>query len=430
MQNYIRQFEDFSRAVPAVAWVRENREKALREFQSLGFPTRKNEDWRYTSVSSLADGKFSLPDMAQDTSSDTARRVPALQKISRLSGESLRVVLVNGIFSKDISDDLSLVAGLEILNLNDGLDESEELKKTLSVASQGVFEKLNRAFWGHGIFIKVKEKTILTKSIHVVFGTTPTEDSLFMNPCLVMSVGREAQAHLVESYESDRGGSHFINAVTHIALASGSHLQHERLQRDGKKTAHVATTHVMQEVQSHYDSFVLSVGARLHRHDLRVDLLAKDAEVELNGLYFVSGNQHVDHHTCVDHRVAYTTSRQVYKGILVGESRAVFAGKVIVAQDASGVDAAQLNKNLLLSAKAEVDTKPQLEIHNGDVKCSHGATVGQINPEEVFYFLSRGINLETAQEILTRGFAADVLTKVKNESVRNYLKDILREFYV
>lgn len=421
MQNYSEKFEDFSQVVPAVAWVREDREKAWREFQSLGFPTRKNEDWRYTSVSSLADGKFSLA---------LEGGLSSPQQISRLPGESLRVVVVNGIFSKTLSDDLSSVAGLEIFNLNDCLGKSEELKKILNGGTPGIFEKLNRAFWGHGVFIQVKEKTILTKSIHVVFVTTPAEDSLFMNPCLVMTVGRGAQAHLVESYESDVDGGHFINAVTHIAVAADAHLQHERIQCDGKNTAHIATTQVTQEGGGHYESFVLSVGARLHRHDLRVDLLEKDAETVLNGLYLVSGNQHVDHHTCVDHRVANTKSRQVYKGILSGESRAVFAGKVIVAQDAVGVDAAQLNKNLLLSPKAEVDTKPQLEIHNGDVKCSHGATVGQINPEEVFYFLSRGITLEAAQEILIRGFAADVLEKVKNELVRNHLRNILREFYV
>lgn len=421
MQNYSEKFADFSQAVPAVAWVREDRERAWREFQSLGFPTRKNEDWRYTAVSSLADRKFSL---ALDGATSS------LKQISRLPGESWRVVVVNGIFSKTLSDDLTLVAGLEILNLNECLGESEELKKILNVDTPGIFEKLNRAFWGHGVFIQVKEKTILTKSIHVVFVTTPTEGSLFMNPCLVMTVGRGAQAHLVESYESDVDGGHFINAVTHMAVAADAHLQHERIQRDGKNTAHIATTHVTQEGRSCYGSFVLSVGARLHRHDLRVNLLEKDAETSLNGLYLVSGNQHVDHHTLVDHRVAHTTSRQVYKGILSGESRAVFAGKVIVAQDASGVDATQLNKNLLLSTKAEVDTKPQLEIHTGDVKCSHGATVGQINPEEVFYFLSRGIALEMAQEILIRGFATDVLEKVKDESVRSHLGDILREFYV
>lgn len=416
MQNYSEQFKDFSQAVPAVAWVRENREKAWREFQSLGFPTRKNEDWRYTSVSSLADGKFSL---ALEGATPLPKQIPCLP------GESLRVVVVNGIFSKTLSDDLSAMEGLEIFNLNESLSKSEELKKNLNIGTLGIFEKLNRAFWGHGVFIQVKEKTILTKSIHVVFVTTPTKDSLFMNPCLVMTVGREAQAHLVESYESDVDGSHFINAVTHITVAAGSHLQHERIQHDGKNTAHMATTHVTQENQSHYESFVLSVGARLHRHDLRVDLSAKDAETSLNGLYVVSGNQHVDHHTCIDHRVAHTTSRQLYKGILAGESRAVFSGKVIVAKDAPGVDAAQLNKNLLLSTKAEVDTKPQLEIHTGDVKCSHGATVGQINPEEVFYFLSRGITLEMAKEILIGGFAADVLAKVKNELVRNHLKEIL-----
>ena len=419
MQNYVTQSEVFSRSVLVPTWVQDKREKALRAFQALGFPKRQDKEWRYTSVTKLANEDFSLA---------SSESTLAAHQISRVSEKSTRIVLVNGIFSQSLSDDLSSLSGVDVLTLRDALEKNgDELKSLLDFSDAGFFTNLNQAFLGHGVFIKVKDDVVVKNPLQITFvTTTPEHKKILVNPCLVMSVGKNSQASLVESYEFVAAESYFVNPVTRISLSSGASLKHYRLQCDEEKSTHIATTRVTQERDSSYQSFILSLGAKLHRHNVHVDLLESGSHASLSGLYTVKDQQHVDHHTCLDHHVSHTTSRQVYKGILDDQSRAVFQGKVVIARDARDVDAAQLNKNLLLSRQAEVDTKPQLEIHSGDVKCSHGATIGQINPDELFYFLSRGISEEEARKILVQGFAADVLSKIDDDEIKKYFIKVWR----
>jgi Fe-S cluster assembly protein SufD len=232
-------------------------------------------------------------------------------------------------------------------------------------------------------------------------------------------------ATVIESYVSLADGTCFTNAVTEVVLSEGAVLDHYRLQEESERSFHIGTTEVRQGRDSRYSSCAVSIGAALARHNLNVRLEDEHTESALDGLYVVTGRQHTDSHTSINHAKPRCTSRQLYKGILDGESRAVFNGKVFVREGALLTDARQLNKNLLLSSEATVDTKPQLEIFADDVKCAHGATVGQLEEEELFYLMSRGLQPARARALLTYGFAEDVISKIRIPSVRKQLDELV-----
>jgi Fe-S cluster assembly protein SufD len=237
--------------------------------------------------------------------------------------------------------------------------------------------------------------------------------------------GEASIATVIESYVSLGEDTYFTNAVTEVFTAPGARLDHYRLQEESEQAFHIATTQVNQQRGSNYTSYAISLGGEIARHNLNVALTDEAIETTIDGLYVVTGNQHTDNHTVIDHQKPHCASHQLYKGILDGRGRAVFNGKVFVREGALLTDARQLNKNLLLSAEAHVDTKPELEIFADDVKCSHGATVGQLEDEELFYLASRGIGQEKARALLTYGFAEDVISKIKLKSIREQLDRIV-----
>ena len=243
---------------------------------------------------------------------------------------------------------------------------------------------------------------------------------LFRGDVLIVA-GEGSIATVTESYFSISEDVYFTNAVTEVFVGGGATLDHYRLQEESERAFHIATTQVHQERGSHYTSYAMSLGAEIARHDLNVALAGEHIETTIDGLYVVTGRQHTDNHTVIDHQQPHCTSHQLYKGILDDRSRAVFNGKVFVREGAMLTDAHQLNKNLLLSSEATANTKPQLEIFADDVKCSHGATVGQLENEELFYLATRGISTEKARALLTYGFAEDVISKIKLKSVREQL---------
>jgi Fe-S cluster assembly protein SufD len=245
------------------------------------------------------------------------------------------------------------------------------------------------------------------------------------HPRVLIVAGDGAIATVIESYVSLGEDVYFTNAVTEVVAKEGSVVNHYRLQEESERAFHVATTQVYQERGSNYSSYAISLGAQIARHDLNVALTDEHIETTIDGLYIVTGRQHTDSHTTIDHQRPHSTSHQLYKGILDGRSRAVFNGKVFVREGALLTDARQLNKNLLLSPDATVNTKPQLEIFADDVKCSHGATVGQLEDEELFYLASRGLAPERARALLTYGFAEDVISRIKLQSAREQLDRIV-----
>jgi Fe-S cluster assembly protein SufD len=260
--------------------------------------------------------------------------------------------------------------------------------------------------------------------IHLLFISTAMEPTV-SHPRALIVAGEGAIATVIESYVSLDEDIYFTNAVTEVVAKEGAVINHYRLQEESERAFHVATTQVHQERASNYTSYAISLGGEIARHDLNVALTDENIEATIDGLYVVTGRQHTDSHTTIDHQKPHSTSHQLYKGILDARARAVFNGKVFVREGALLTDARQLNKNLLLSSDAHVDTKPQLEIFADDVKCAHGATVGQLEDEELFYLASRGIPTERARALLTYGFAEDVISRIKLKSAREHLDRIV-----
>ena len=249
-------------------------------------------------------------------------------------------------------------------------------------------------------------------------------------PRLLVVAEENSSAMVIESYSSAGDGKYFTNAIAEIVLKDGAQLEHYRLQRENKDVFHVSTTSAELGRSSRYDTTSINLGARLARHDISVVMDHEGAETSVDGLYIVGANQHTDTHSVIDHKQPHCSSHQLYKGILDDNGRAVFNGKIFVREGAQKTDAMQTNKNLLLSDKARVDTKPQLEIFADDVKCAHGAAVGQIDPEELFYLETRGIGTELGRNLLTYGFAEEVIAKIKIDSIRSQLDEtVLRQLH-
>jgi len=288
-----------------------------------------------------------------------------------------------------------------------------------------VFTALNTASISDGAFIYIPQGKIVETPIHLLFISTARAASSISHPRTLIVAAQDAVATVIESYVSLADDLYFTNAVTEVVARAGAVLDHYRLQEESERGFHIGTTEVHQERGSNYSSCAISLGGEIARHNLNVALNGENITSTINGLYVATDRQHVDNHTTIDHQQPHCTSHQLYKGILDGKSRAVFSGKIFVREGALLTDAKQLNKNLLLSHEATVDTKPQLEIFADDVKCAHGATVGQLEDDELFYLASRGLTSERARALLTYGFAEDVISKIRLASARKQLDEIV-----
>jgi Fe-S cluster assembly protein SufD len=288
------------------------------------------------------------------------------------------------------------------------------------------FAALNTALFTSGLFLKIPRDVNIEAPIHLLFvgeGSAETSPPAAF-PRVMIVAEDNSSATIIESYTSPHDDSLYLtNAIVDLSLADGARLQHYKIQRESMGAFHVAATRAELGPNSRYHTTTINFGAALSRHDIRVQMDHEGAECSVDGLYMVDGTQHSDTHSVIDHRQPHCTSRQLYKGILDGKSRAVFNGKVFVRHGAQQTDAQQTNKNLLLSKEAQVDTKPQLEIYADDVKCTHGAAIGQIDEEEMFYLESRGINPALAKNILTYGFAEEVIERIKIESIKRELDE-------
>jgi Fe-S cluster assembly protein SufD len=282
---------------------------------------------------------------------------------------------------------------------------------------------LNTAFIASGAFIFIPAGVEVESPVHLLFLSDGRDASVVSFPRVLIVAESGSKATVIESYSGVAEGAYFTNAVVEINLADGARLNHYKVQRESAEAFHVATTQATLGSASSFNSTTITLGARLSRHDINVVLDHEGAECRVDGLYLVGESQHTDTHSLIDHRQPHCTSHQLYKGILDGKSRAVFNGKVFVREGAQQTDAKQTNRNLLLSNEARVDTKPQLEIFADDVKCAHGATVGQLEEEELFYLISRGLNPDLARNLLTYGFAEEVIEKIKVESIKAQLDE-------
>jgi Fe-S cluster assembly protein SufD len=409
------------------SWLSRLRENAMARFEELGFPTVKDEEWKYTNVTPIVRAEFS-PLPAPNAAGPST--VEELASFGVAEAANSQLVFVNGRLRDDLSSLTALPEGVVAIKLSQALLDdrySEIVRAQLARHADYIangFTALNTAFAADGAFIYIPKDVTVKTPLHLLFITDVAEaDKLATFPRVLVVAEPNSSATLIESYTSTAAAAYLTNAVVEIVLADGARLEHYKVQRESAGAFHVATTVADLGASSSYDSTAITFGAQLSRHDVHVTMDHEGAECWVDGLYLVATSQHTDTHSVIDHRKPHCTSHQLYKGILDGKSRAVFNGKVFVRHDAQKTDAMQTNKNLLLSNEARVDTKPQLEILADDVKCAHGAAVGQIDEDELFYLETRGIHPDLARNLLTYGFAEEVIGKIKIDSIRAQLDE-------
>ncbi|MBI4970368.1 MAG: Fe-S cluster assembly protein SufD [Candidatus Omnitrophica bacterium] len=390
------------------------RQAAMAAFGELGFPTRDHEDWKYTNVEPIAASLFQLNAPAADPI--------ALQKLEIGNPQWHRLVFVNGVLSKELSSTENLPAGVKVESLAGAIQSDsiivEEYLSKIADYRVDAFTALNTAFIHDGAFVFIPKNVILAKPVHLMFVSHSWEGGIVSQPRNLLVAGEGSSATIVESYVTPEDHAYFTNSVTEIVLGKNAQMDYYKDQKESVNAFHVGSCAVRQEKASRFYSTSISLGAKLSRSNLVIDLQDEGVECDLKGIYFVTGTQHVDHHLFVDHKKPRGTSRQLYKGILDGHATGAFSGKILIHKDAQKTDAEQINKNLLLSASAKVDTKPQLEIFADDVKATHGAAIGQLDEDEIFYLKSRGMGEETARALLTFGFASELVEKVKLDPIR------------
>lgn len=421
-ENYSAACRAFNRTRGGIdqPWLIELRETAGQTFSQLDFPTTRDEEWKYTSLRPLLSSQFR---QMLDLDSGT---LPADQmvKLGLPEAERSRLVFINGIFAPELSDTSGLGAEVVAGNLGEVVTEIDSFVAgrlgRLARFDSDAFTALNTALIGDGAVVRIPAGRSTAAPIQLLFVTT-TSEQVVSYPRILIVAEEGSAATIVESYLSTRAESCFTNAVTEVLVEAGAAVDHYRLQLENERTFHIGSTWVSQGRSSIYRSLAVSLGGEIARHTLGIKHCDELAETSIDGLYVVTGRQHVDNHTSIDHASPRGRSSQLYKGILDGKGKAVFNGKIFVREGALLTDARQLNRNLLLSTEAAVDTKPQLEILADDVRCSHGATVGQLADEEVFYLTSRGIRPERARALLTFGFAEDLIGRIKIGSLRHQL---------
>ena len=427
--NYQAAFQALKQTKPTVAWVELVRESAMDRFESLGFPSVRDEEWKYTNLAQLAKERF-LPSVAK-----SELTVQDIDRFSFPETAGSQVVLINGVLRADLSqtEKLDSIVAIDLFTAIADARYSKLIRNYLA-RNANYHDKgltaLNTAFLQSGVFILIPKNVELSTPLQLTCVADSTETGSANFPRILVVAEENSSAKLIESFVSAGQNSYFTNAVVEVVMEDGARLEHTRLQRESSQAFHVATTSVELGRGSNYKSTSINLGGKLARHDISVVMNHEGAECWVDGLYVVGHDQHTDTHSVIDHKQPYCNSHQLYKGILDGNGRAVFNGKVFVREGAQKTDALQTNKNLLLSPQARVDTKPQLEIYADDVKCAHGAAVGQLDQDELFYLETRGINPKLAKNLLTYGFAEEVIGKIGVESIRNEVdKAVLNQLH-
>jgi Fe-S cluster assembly protein SufD len=429
-EAYLREFESFAGAATAEGpeWLEPIRRAAMDRFAATGFPSARDEEWRFTPVTPIA--QTSWRPVGVGGTGDVAREQLAPFVFGQ--AEWCTLVFVNGEYAPGLSSAGSMPEGVLATSLADALRNGGDLLQRhlarYARIEENPFTALNTAFLRDGGLIHVPAGVDLPRPINLVFVTTADAAGVVIHPRNLIVVERNARASVVESYVTlAPGARYWTNPVTEVWTGPNSWVEHTRIQRESEAAYHLATTEVEVARDSHYRSFSMAMGASLARHNLNARLADQYSEALLYGLYITHGEQVVDTHTVLYHDHPNCRSWEVYKGILEDRSHAVFNGKVFVKPEAQKTDAKQTNRNLVLSDHAKVDTKPQLEIFADDVKCTHGATVGRLDDAALFYARSRGVPQDAAERLLTYAFAAEVIEEVALEPVRNELDRLVLE---
>jgi Fe-S cluster assembly protein SufD len=410
-QSYQGLFERLRNEIAQPEWLHSIRNAALSAFSKTGFPTLQDEDWRFTNVSSIA--KLPLHQAPASSQLADGKSIVNLA-FSKLS--AIRLVFINGCYAPALSTP-EAPKGLFVGSLAAGLASNLEwIQQHLGryvKPDANAFDALNTAFFRDGALISVPANTILSSPIHLVFLSTAGQEGAVSLPRNLILVGANSHATILETYASLGQTSGLTNALTELAVGPGAVVEHCKYQEENDATFHMAALHALLEKGANVISHSIAIGAKLSRNNIRVSLVGEGAECLLNGLYLTREHQLADHHMVVEHAQPRCNSHEYFNGILDGHSRGVFHGRILVLQAAQKTDAKQTNKNLILSDEAGVNTKPQLEIYADDVKCTHGATIGQLSDESIFFLRARGIGLETARRMLIHAFAGEIVDRVR-----------------
>lgn len=408
-------------------WLQAQRRAALARFEAVGFPTRRDEDWKYTNIAPLAKQiaaqKFRLA--VQQIITEPLSVAPLVWW--RKDAKSHLMVFSDGLFSADHSCFGGVAEGVTVAPLATVLNEQPQriadVYGSIAPADAHGFTALNAAHNRDGVAVIIAPGARPTVPVEMLFVNTGCTESVPRN---IIIAGEGGRASVIERHVSlfDYDDS-FTNSVTEIALAESAQLDYHLVQSQSAAAHHVCGVWARQSRNSRFSCRTVTVGGRLVRNDLGVELAGEEAHCDLFGLYAAAGRQHVDNHTTINHAAAHCTSCEVYKGVLDQRARAVFHGRIVVAKGAQKTDATQTNNNLLLSRGAEIDTKPQLEIYADDVKCAHGATVGQLDADALFYLRARGVDEAAARRMLTFAFANDILAKIAHNELQDALAELL-----
>ncbi|MDZ4678554.1 MAG: Fe-S cluster assembly protein SufD [Oligoflexia bacterium] len=411
------------------SWLQQVRLHAYDRYLTLGLPTTKDEQWRYTSLLEMSKNSFNI-----QTKADLKKTDVKISDIKRFLFSELtchRLVFVDGVFTPSLSQINTLPPGVTLSNLQEGIEKHGPILKdyitSLNQSSEGALQALNLALMTEGVVLHLDKEVTLGSPLHLVYVSTDSDQPKMSHPRNIIIAEQENQAIIIESYVSLGSPVSLTNTVTDLIIGPNSVLDHYRIQEESSNGYHVARLNSLQASNSQVNSHNYSWGGKLSRNEILIKLNAEGSECHLHGLYTGKNSQHTDNHTVIEHLKPHTKSVESYKGILNDKSRGIFSGKIFVKADAQKIDAQQSNKNLLLSDDATANTRPQLEIYADDVKCSHGATIGQLDSEALFFLRARGIGLKEAKHILTLGFASDVFDKVRIPAVKTYLEGLLRE---
>ncbi len=423
---YRSQFARFEKRVAGrePAWLHRLRLAAFSRFTELRFPSTQDEAWRHTDVAPVAEIPFQAAGYRRD-----ARTAEQLAEVTFGAASWSRLVFLNGHFSPELSTLQPLRAGVRVSSLAVALGtDASAVEPYLAHHARyedRAFVALNTAFMKDGAFVSIPPDTALEAPLHLVFASTADGEATMSHPRNLIVMGPGSQATIAQSYIGVGEGRYFTNAVTELVLGEHATIDHYTLQRESGDAFHIAALDVHQDHTSSFSSHSVALGGALVRNEITAVLDGEGIACNLNGLFMVTGRQHMDIRTMVDHVKPHCTSRQLYKGVLGGHSRAVFTGKILVRPGAQKTDAMQTNKSLLLSEDATLNTTPQLEIFADDVKCQHGATIGQLDPDALFYLRSRGIGEEAARNLMIAVFAREALSRIGHDPIRAYLADVI-----
>jgi Fe-S cluster assembly protein SufD len=418
-------FTSFAKQMSSpLPWLNKLRQAGIARFDQVGFPTTKEEEWRFTNVAPIARTRFKL---ASQVESPVAAELTADYAFGR--DAAAEIVIVNGHFSAGLSKLGKLPKGVTVTSLAEALKKTPELVEPslgrCVKIDKDPFVALNTGFVRDGAFVHFAKGAVVRHPIHLLFISVPGSEPAVAYPRVLVVAEDNVQATIVESYVGGGAGAYFNDAVTEIIVGDNTFIDHCRLEQETLEAYHMAAMHVELGRSSNFISHAVSLGGKLVRNDLSVVINGERTEATVNGLVVIGGDQHVDNHTLIRHEKPNCPSHELYKHVLDGRASGVFKGKIYVQKDAQKTDSKQTNKTLLLSDDATMNAMPALEIYADDVKCTHGSTTGPVDEEMVFYLQTRGVSYEAARHLLTYAFAADITRRIKVEPVRRRIEDFM-----